>query len=559
VAATRAGDDRAFECLYERYQRRIAAYVQGMVKDHGRAEDITQEVFISALRRMRETDRPIIFKPWVYEIAKNACIDAFRRSRRAEEISYDADGGLGPSDHGRLVSSSPAPDAAVDTRMTLDTLRGAFGGLSETHHDILVMRELEGLSYREIGQRLGMSRPSVESTLFRARRRLTEEYEELASGERCTRIQSLIADTDGRRMGVRDERRMARHVSHCQPCRRAAYAAGIDIDRRSLREKIAALLPLPAVVKRRWFGGGGDDGGAVARWSSAAGQYAEPMSGWVKAAAVAAVAATGVGAGVGVTEGTSKPAAREQAPVAAPVSTGASSSSTSSAPAAPARGTTSPNAPSRTVGAKGRTTRSTGAPAGSADRPGTSKTGADGAARPGSGSGSGGRAGGASKAGADPASAPSGRSVRDGAAGAVDRTTGTVNNTVSGTAGKAKETVDKTVSGATKTVTDTTKGVTGAVDKTVRETTGAVDKATNGATAPVTGAVNNVTTTATNQVNTTVGAAAGTVTGAVNNPVGTVTGAVNNPVGTVTGAVGVSVPSVPNVPRPAGGSVLPGG
>src|ERR671921_448403 len=212
VARVRTGDDRAFERLYGRYHRRIASYVQGMVHDYARAEDITQDVFMSALRRMRETDRPIVFKPWIYEIAKNACIDAFRRSRRAEEVSYDAGEGLGGSDYGKLVSSSPTPDAAVDTRMSLDHLRGAFGGLSEVHHDILVMRELEGLSYREIGQRLGMSRPSVESTLFRARRRLSEEYEELTSGERCVRVQALIADVGGRRMGVRQERQMARHV-----------------------------------------------------------------------------------------------------------------------------------------------------------------------------------------------------------------------------------------------------------------------------------------------------------------------------------------------------------
>ena len=86
VAAVRRGDDRAFEALYARYQRRIHAYVMGMVKDHGRAEDVTQEVFVSALRRMRETERPIAFKPWIYEIAKNACIDQFRRTRRTEEV-----------------------------------------------------------------------------------------------------------------------------------------------------------------------------------------------------------------------------------------------------------------------------------------------------------------------------------------------------------------------------------------------------------------------------------------------------------------------------------------
>src|SRR3954471_23600331 len=107
VAATRRGDDRAFEVLYARYHRRIASYVYGMVHDHARAEDITQDVFMSALRRMRQTERPIAFKPWIYEIAKNACIDAFRRTRRAELVSYDADEDLGGSDQGRLVSNGP--------------------------------------------------------------------------------------------------------------------------------------------------------------------------------------------------------------------------------------------------------------------------------------------------------------------------------------------------------------------------------------------------------------------------------------------------------------------
>ena len=180
VQAVRAGDDHAFERLYHRYHRRIAAYLFGMVRDHGRAEDLTQEVFVAALRRMRQTDRPIAFKPWIYEIAKNACIDAFRRTRRAEEVSYDAQDGMAPSDAGRLVAPGAAPDAAVDNKQRLDDLCGAFGGLSDAHHQILVMRELEGLSYREIGERLGMSRPSVESTLFRARRRKASMHAFLA-------------------------------------------------------------------------------------------------------------------------------------------------------------------------------------------------------------------------------------------------------------------------------------------------------------------------------------------------------------------------------------------
>ncbi len=304
VSAVRRGDDRAFEELYTRYQRRIAGYVFGMVKDYGRAEDITQEVFVSALRRMRQTERPIAFKPWVYEIAKNACIDAYRRARRAEEVSFDADDRLSPADHVRLVASGPEPDEAVDTKQDLDHLCGAFGGLSESHHDILVLRELEGLSYKDIGERMGMSRPAVESTLFRARKRLGEEYDELASGARCRRVQAIIGESDAQ-LGIRDRRKLARHVSHCQSCRRLAALAGLDVSapaRRRLAGKVAGLLPLPAML--RWRRGGEDAttafGGGGA-WMTHAPMLADSMSsGWSKGAAGLAALVL-AGAGVGAT------------------------------------------------------------------------------------------------------------------------------------------------------------------------------------------------------------------------------------------------------------------
>jgi RNA polymerase sigma factor (sigma-70 family) len=308
VTAVRRGDDRAFEQLYTRYQRRIAAYVCGMVKDYGRAEDITQEVFVSALRRMRQTERPIAFKPWIYEIAKNACIDAYRRGRRAEEVSFDSDDRLSPSDHGRLVATGPGPDAAVDAKQELDHLCGAFGGLSDSHHQILVMRELEGLSYKDIGERMGMSRPAVESTLFRARKRLGEEYDDLASGARCLRIQAIIADSGGARLGVRDQRRLARHVSHCQPCRRLAAHAGLDLPvpvRRRVGAKVAGWLPLPAFLRLRRADGDEALGGG---WLAHAPSFAESTSsGWSKAAAgVAALLLAGAGVGVTTYAGSDK-------------------------------------------------------------------------------------------------------------------------------------------------------------------------------------------------------------------------------------------------------------
>jgi RNA polymerase sigma factor (sigma-70 family) len=277
LAATRAGDDRAFEELYSRYQQRISTFVLSKVGDHGRAEDIAQDVFISALRRLRSSDQRIAFKPWIYEIAKNACIDEFRRGARSHEVPLEEDGQV-LIDRQPALSVSNTPVVAMESRQRLDDLCGAFGGLSPSHHRLLVMRELEGMSYDEIGDRLDMTRQMVESGLFRARRKLTEEYEELASGQRCEQVQTAIEAGTMRSvasLGLRQRRTFARHLAHCQSCRHVALMAGVDeslLKPRSIAAKIAALLPFPL---SRWprFGGRGDKpgGGRGAGGASAKG------------------------------------------------------------------------------------------------------------------------------------------------------------------------------------------------------------------------------------------------------------------------------------------------
>src|SRR3954470_7067329 len=138
VDRVRAGDDCAFEELYRRYRPRITAFVRGQLRDDARAEDVTQEAFFSALRRLRVTDSEIVFKPWIYEIARNAAIDLYRRTSRAEEVSINADELLRPSDRRRLVGNR-APDAALFAKERMNHLRGALDELSETHHRVLVM------------------------------------------------------------------------------------------------------------------------------------------------------------------------------------------------------------------------------------------------------------------------------------------------------------------------------------------------------------------------------------------------------------------------------------
>jgi RNA polymerase sigma factor (sigma-70 family) len=223
VDATRRGDDTAFEELYRRYNARVCAYVARMVGCRDHAQEIAQEAFISALRRLRSSDQPITFKAWIYGIARNGAIDHLRaRSRRGAEVGYDhVEEFVEPTG----VLAAPAPEAAVEAKQSLADLQGAFGGLSEAHHQILVMRELEGLSYDQLGERMGMSRSQVESTLFRARRRLEDEYAELVSGERCRTVRESIGRAGG--LGVREQRRVERHLSHCHGCRREARQAAV--------------------------------------------------------------------------------------------------------------------------------------------------------------------------------------------------------------------------------------------------------------------------------------------------------------------------------------------
>jgi len=296
VAAVRAGDDSAFEALYQRYFPRISAFVCRMLHDAAGCEDVAQEAFMSALRRMRATDSVINFKPWMYQIARNAAIDAHRRRSHAVEVSMDADDGLRASDRTRLLGVDGGPESALVTKERLNHLQGAFDELSDVQTRVLVMRELEGMSYREIGKQLDLTRPAVESALFRARRRLESEYTELSEGRRCEAMrQTMLRMAAGTHKGA-EEHRLARHAKRCHDCRRRAREMGIEplTTLGTLRRKAAALLPIPWLFRRS-----GDGGGTITGLFST-GANAAPLA--ERAAALVAAAAL-VGAGGAVLGG----------------------------------------------------------------------------------------------------------------------------------------------------------------------------------------------------------------------------------------------------------------
>ena len=273
VADARAGVDGAFEELYRRHHGGLHAFVRRYVRDDGRAEDVTQEAFVSALRGLRAHDRAIAFKPWLYEIARNAAIDSHRRTSRAQEVSIDEP--LAPADQRRLVGLS-APETEVIARERMDHLYGALGELCERHERIIVLRELEGLSYREIAERMGITQAAVETALFRARRRLELNYAEIEEGGRCAEMHTIAARVAEEASTRRERQRLGRHVRHCGSCRAHAVALGISSGGKLLRldrgreqhgtvvsgggEAAALLLPAKAVAliaAAALVGGGG--------------------------------------------------------------------------------------------------------------------------------------------------------------------------------------------------------------------------------------------------------------------------------------------------------------
>jgi RNA polymerase sigma factor (sigma-70 family) len=257
VAAAKSGSPEAFAVLFRRYRPEISRYAARTLGDDGRAEDVVQEIFLSALRGIGTLDRPAGFKPWLYRIAHNACVDHMRRRMKAEEVSFDAHA-IAPADEIRLFRQ-PSSHAALTQKETFSNLRQALGDLPAGQAEILVLRELEGLSYEEIAARMQISRSAVESMLFRARRALRTEFGEISTGERCLRMRAVMAQTvEG--VGKRtDRRRLMRHLDGCAGCRRDAFMMGLGPLLASERSRgvrtqlsrVAALLPLPGFLNRR--------------------------------------------------------------------------------------------------------------------------------------------------------------------------------------------------------------------------------------------------------------------------------------------------------------------
>jgi RNA polymerase sigma-70 factor (ECF subfamily) len=173
VAAVREGDTLAYRGLVEKYQDRVYHMVYGMVRNREDARDITQDAFVKAYDHLDRFRLESGFYTWIYRIAMNLAIDHLRRRKRTNTTEFDEQvanrderGGIDEVHH------QDSPSKALERKRLYDRILSAIQDLPEDQRQAILLRELEGLSYKEIAEVMDIPEGTVMSRLYYARRKL---------------------------------------------------------------------------------------------------------------------------------------------------------------------------------------------------------------------------------------------------------------------------------------------------------------------------------------------------------------------------------------------------
>lgn len=162
------GEDPALEVLMDRHSEGLYRFCCHLVNNREDAEDICQEAIARAITRVDSLQNGSSFKSWLYSIARNLAMDSFRGRKRTCAMPDDEDG--------PTMLYEDNPQDRIEISEEHQTVAEALGKLAKSHQQVLMMREVQGMSYAAIATQLDVSQSAVETLLFRARRRLREEY-----------------------------------------------------------------------------------------------------------------------------------------------------------------------------------------------------------------------------------------------------------------------------------------------------------------------------------------------------------------------------------------------
>lgn len=168
--AFRNGDEKAFEEIVQRYQRQVASILYLTLGSRKDVEDLTQDVFVRVYNSLRRVNVESTLFSWIYRVAVNIAIDEVRKRKIRRVVSLDFLMEPGSSDF-QPEDPAKASDRVLATEKQ-ETVLAALRRLSPSHRVVIVLREYEDLSYREIAETLGISEQAVKSRIFRAREEL---------------------------------------------------------------------------------------------------------------------------------------------------------------------------------------------------------------------------------------------------------------------------------------------------------------------------------------------------------------------------------------------------
>ena len=166
------GDVNAFEKLVLEYEKSVYNIALRMTGNSEDASDMTQEAFIKAYNSLQSFRGDSKFSVWLYRIATNVCLDFLRSRSRKPTVSLSVEDNEGEEVQLDVADESQSPELLLDRQMTRESVRRGLETLSPEYRQILLLREIQGLSYDEISQALGLEVGTVKSRIFRARKKL---------------------------------------------------------------------------------------------------------------------------------------------------------------------------------------------------------------------------------------------------------------------------------------------------------------------------------------------------------------------------------------------------
>ena len=181
IESCKAGDERAFAEIVLTYQKKVFNMAYRMLSNKEEAKDLAQEVFLSVYESIKDLREEVKFEPWLTQITLNHCRNRWKYLKRRKYFSSDSLDEPVETEDGdmtrQICDPSDDPETLVEKKMIQQWIQRGLLELKEEQRELIVLRDLQGLSYEEIGKLFSLPEGTVKSRLHRARMDLKEVLE----------------------------------------------------------------------------------------------------------------------------------------------------------------------------------------------------------------------------------------------------------------------------------------------------------------------------------------------------------------------------------------------